>query len=435
MLRLLHISDIHFKYPQCMNPDTDPDISIRDLFSQDIQDFAQKSSHKVDAILITGDIAFAGMAEEYEAAAKWLDELCTVIGCEPTDVYLVPGNHDIDRGVASSPTLEAIRNSVSKPTDKIERDKEVLRFLSDATSSEAIFSIMKNYNEFASRYNCELGPKKTCWRGIIKLTDNIDLSFIGMTSTLFSSANDDLHTLIIDQSQTVFRQQPGKIYLSMIHHPTDWLKDSDEIKDVMDEHINIQLFGHKHRARWDKTDRTIRVSSVSLQPERGDIEYEPGYNIIDLKEESSTKEYTDIEIKITVRTLQKSPQLFRSKNFDNNQEFFSTVIKIKNKSILISDDKGTALKQTITEEKQDNETQFYNVKKENKTVKELIYLFWGLAGSQKRKIIDELNLLSDEDWDKPEVERQKIAFKNAINDGMLDDLEKEIIKKVEDNER
>lgn len=418
-----------------MNPDTDPDISIRDLFSQDVQNFAQDSSHKVDAILITGDIAFAGMAEEYEAAAKWLDELCTVIGCEPTDVYLVPGNHDIDRGVASSPTLEAIRNSVSKPTDKIERDKEVLRFLSDATSSEAIFSIMKNYNEFASRYNCELGPKKTCWRGIIKLTDNIDLSFIGMTSTLFSSANDDLHTLIIDQSQTVFRQQPGKIYLSMIHHPTDWLKDSDEIKDVMDEHINIQLFGHKHRARWDKTDRTIRVSSVSLQPERGDIEYEPGYNIIDLKEESSTKEYTDIEIKITVRTLQKSPQLFRSKNFDNNQEFFSTVIKIKNKSILISDDKGTALKQTITEEKQDNETQFYNVKKENKTVKELIYLFWGLAGSQKRKIIDELNLLSDEDWDKPEVERQKIAFKNAINDGMLDDLEKEIIKKVEDNER
>lgn len=418
-----------------MNPDTDPDISIRDLFSQDVQNFAQDSSHKVDAILITGDIAFAGMAEEYEAAAKWLDELCTVIGCEPTDVYLVPGNHDIDRGVASSPTLEAIRNSVSKPTNKIERDKEVLRFLSDATSSEAIFSIMKNYNEFASRYNCELGPKKTCWRGIIKLTDNIDLSFIGMTSTLFSSANDDLHTLIIDQSQTVFRQQPGKIYLSMIHHPTDWLKDSDEIKDVMDEHINIQLFGHKHRARWDKTDRTIRVSSVSLQPERGDIEYEPGYNIIDLKEESSTKEYTDIEIKITVRTLQKSPQLFRSKNFDNNQEFFSTVIKIKNKSILISDDKGTALKQTITEEKQDNETQFYNVKKENKTVKELIYLFWGLAGSQKRKIIDELNLLSDEDWDKPEVERQKIAFKNAINDGMLDDLEKEIIKKVEDNER
>jgi predicted phosphodiesterase len=420
-----------------MNPDTDPDISIRDLFSEDVQNFAQDSSHKVDAILITGDIAFSGKAEEYEAAANWLDELCTVIGCEPTDVYLVPGNHDIDRGIASSPTLEAIRNSVSKPTDKIKRDKEVLRFLSDTTSSEAIFSIMKNYNEFASRYNCELGPMMTCWRDIIKLTDNIDLSLIGMTSTLFSSENDNLHTLIIDQSQTVFRQQPGKIYLSMIHHPTDWLKDSDDIKDIMDEHINIQLFGHKHRARWDKTDRTIRVSSVSLQPERGDIEYEPGYNIIDLKEDTSTKEHTNVEIKITVRTLQKSPQLFISKNFDKGLDYFSTIIQIKNKSLLIPDDKSVAPKKTSDniKGKQVTEAQLFNNKKENKTLKELIYLFWGLAGSQKRKIVDELNLLSDDDWDKPEVERQKIAFKNAIENGMLDELEKEIIKKVKDNER
>lgn len=58
LIRLLHFSDIHFKHPECLDLDTDPNTSIRDKLSSDIQEHCSKDGKNVDAILITGDIAF-----------------------------------------------------------------------------------------------------------------------------------------------------------------------------------------------------------------------------------------------------------------------------------------------------------------------------------------------------------------------------------------
>ena len=109
MIRLLHFSDIHFKSPECNNLDTDPNTSIRDKLSLDIQQRCSLDDKNVDAILITGDIAFAGKQEEYDTASNWIDQLCEETGCKKEDVYVVPGNHDVDRFEASGPVVNALR--------------------------------------------------------------------------------------------------------------------------------------------------------------------------------------------------------------------------------------------------------------------------------------------------------------------------------------
>ncbi|ODP37044.1 hypothetical protein [Sphingomonas turrisvirgatae] len=62
---ILHVSDIHFRAPQCLKPETDPDVPIRTRMMQDLEAQVAKLG-KVGAILIGGDVAFKAAPEEYE---------------------------------------------------------------------------------------------------------------------------------------------------------------------------------------------------------------------------------------------------------------------------------------------------------------------------------------------------------------------------------
>src|SRR5687768_6307349 len=94
---LLNIADVHFRYPYC-DTQMDPDLPYRTMLIQDANTFTERLG-TVDAILVGGDIAFAGLKEEYNAALKWLTELCEACSCSLDRVFVVPGNHDVDRNV------------------------------------------------------------------------------------------------------------------------------------------------------------------------------------------------------------------------------------------------------------------------------------------------------------------------------------------------
>jgi 3',5'-cyclic AMP phosphodiesterase CpdA len=86
---ILHVSDIHFRHPIC-NTDRDPDRPFRTRLIQDARERV-KTLGSIDAILVGGDIAFAGKPEEYEAALKWLYELADACGCDRTRISSYPG--------------------------------------------------------------------------------------------------------------------------------------------------------------------------------------------------------------------------------------------------------------------------------------------------------------------------------------------------------
>jgi 3',5'-cyclic AMP phosphodiesterase CpdA len=73
MLRLFHVSDLHFGYE---------DREALDWF------MAAVEREKPDAVLCTGDLTMRGSAREYAIARSWLAKL-------PVPVALVAGNHDV----------------------------------------------------------------------------------------------------------------------------------------------------------------------------------------------------------------------------------------------------------------------------------------------------------------------------------------------------
>ncbi|MBK9392612.1 MAG: metallophosphoesterase [Uliginosibacterium sp.] len=97
-MRLLHLSDIHFRSPDCENPTTDINQPYRTHLVQDVVELC-RAGGRVDAILVGGDIAYKGAPEEYKVARAWLLDLAHQCGCDPDGIYVVPGNHDVDRGV------------------------------------------------------------------------------------------------------------------------------------------------------------------------------------------------------------------------------------------------------------------------------------------------------------------------------------------------
>lgn len=70
MLRFVHLSDIHFS-GQIPGIGFDPDRDIRNELKIDLKAQTQKLG-KSDAILVTGDVAYAGKKAEYDDAALWL---------------------------------------------------------------------------------------------------------------------------------------------------------------------------------------------------------------------------------------------------------------------------------------------------------------------------------------------------------------------------
>lgn len=70
MLAFIHLSDIHFtKYS---GDQYDIDQDLRDELLRDISVFFKRCIHRVDGVLICGDIAFSGQESEYVAATSFL---------------------------------------------------------------------------------------------------------------------------------------------------------------------------------------------------------------------------------------------------------------------------------------------------------------------------------------------------------------------------
>ena len=95
---ILHISDIHFKAPDCLDPWMDPDSPIRTRMMRDLTKQVEQIG-EVGAILVGGDIAYKAAPDEYKAARDWIQQLSSISGCPKERIFVVPGNHDVDRAM------------------------------------------------------------------------------------------------------------------------------------------------------------------------------------------------------------------------------------------------------------------------------------------------------------------------------------------------
>src|SRR5271165_980571 len=90
----LHISDFHIK----AGDSYDRNVVLGALV-RSVAWYREQQGRQVDLIFATGDIANFGKAAEYEIATKFFDDLIRAAGIEKSRLFVIPGNHDVDRAI------------------------------------------------------------------------------------------------------------------------------------------------------------------------------------------------------------------------------------------------------------------------------------------------------------------------------------------------
>jgi len=80
---------------------------------------------ELDAVFFTGDLTFSGQVEQYKLATKMLDEVLDACGLatQRDKVFIVPGNHDVDRGAITS-GIKSYFKDLLDPREKTDENDE-----------------------------------------------------------------------------------------------------------------------------------------------------------------------------------------------------------------------------------------------------------------------------------------------------------------------
>jgi len=278
-MRLLHLSDIHFNASSGTTIH-DLDADVRNELVRDATALSEEIGSPA-GVLVTGDVAFSGQRAEYERAAFWLLKLCRAIGCPEENVWVVPGNHDVDRQLAKSKITKTLHQTIrSKAEDAI--DSELREILADPQSAAALLVPLKEYNVFAARFQCSLSAESPFWERDLKLSCGTTIRLRGLCSALVSNADDEKGNIIIGTAQASVARTDGVHYLTLCHHPPDWLRDQDGVVNHLESKVRIQLFGHKHSQRVQSINETLRITAGATHPDRAEREWVPMYNVIEI---------------------------------------------------------------------------------------------------------------------------------------------------------
>jgi 3',5'-cyclic AMP phosphodiesterase CpdA len=91
---LLHISDLHERGPREQEKFRRHRV-LGEAWRQNLDVLCEEGS--IDFVCFTGDLVDWGKAEEFEAITPFLERLLGHLRLDHSRLFVVPGNHDIDR--------------------------------------------------------------------------------------------------------------------------------------------------------------------------------------------------------------------------------------------------------------------------------------------------------------------------------------------------
>jgi 3',5'-cyclic AMP phosphodiesterase CpdA len=431
---MLHISDIHFKSPDCLDPSMDPELPVRTRMMRDLAEQVQKLGN-VGAILIGGDIAFKAAPDEYRTARDWIEQLSQISGCPKERIFVVPGNHDVDRGIIKGSVQIQNVQDVIASSPLTNREWKLKQQLRDETTGQLLFQAHAAYNEFAAPFACQIWPEKPFWHQDIPLEYGVGLRIYGLTSTLLSGreGNDDRERgLYLSPLQTVLNPTPNTLNLVLCHHPIDWLEDGEAVDDALNARAAFHVFGHKHKQRLQMDPSYVRFAAAAVNPSRAEQPYNPGYNLIRLQVAGSGVERR-VNVEVYQRRMQDNPERFIAIQNNQGRDFFTSSILVPEEAGIPAPATGPVTAAVPAYESHDHSTDTLVIQDAEATMgeedtRDLLYRFWNLSSSQRRDIAISLDLLKGGEIKLPEPERYGRVLIRAAELNIMDKIAAEVAK-------
>jgi predicted MPP superfamily phosphohydrolase len=256
-LAWLQISDIHF------NPKTEwRDSPIRITLLSFLKGiFENDPSLRPDFIFCTGDIAFgestsSPISKQYDQAKIFFDELLNICGNPPLPkerLFVVPGNHDVNRGSINDDAQKMLISMANKAADNV--DKINQRFNDQPREFKDSIKRLDEYAAFIADYLPHLQDKsgRHQYASIIDI-DELKVGVAGFNSAWSCAGSEDDRNIWLAASWQFSEAHKvinnSDIRIGLIHHPTDWLNvvDRDVATKRISKDFDFWLHGHIHNS-------------------------------------------------------------------------------------------------------------------------------------------------------------------------------------------
>jgi hypothetical protein len=418
----LHLSDIHFR--RNANTPYDAFKDLRDELERDAVEMSKKLEG-VHGLLVSGDIAFSGDAEEYKIAHIWLQNICQKIGCPPESVWTIPGNHDVDRKVIEKSTLlqdahRNLRDGVGGLDDKLAKYLGL-----DPEAATLIFRPLRNYKDFAAKYGCSVSAENPFWEEDWPLNDGSILRIRGVNSTLVSDEhdNDASFKLVVGKRQLEMTRQDGVEYMVLCHHPPSWLLDHDSAEDLLCTRARVHLFGHKHRQRILPVAESVRVTAGAMHPDEREPNWQPRYNFILISVEVDSEMKRFLKVAVYPRVYSEEHTKFMADYDVNGREYRDYKCPLPDWQGQGASPKTSAAAVGTTHRAEPSPTEPTLTRgSKMQPGRKLTYQFMELPHHVKLKIAQELKLIRDEDQGLRDADLYQRYFERAAEAGKLADL-------------
>jgi tetratricopeptide (TPR) repeat protein/predicted phosphodiesterase len=234
----LHVSDFHIR----AGDPYDRDVVLRALVAS-VKDLRERG-RAPDLVFATGDVAYSGKTPEYEPATKFFDDLLVAAGLKRRRLFVIPGNHDVDRGlgVGLARTLGAREEADAYFGPLVPKTHLTLK--------QGAF--LRWYNSYFDGIRA-LPEDSTCGPVELVKVRGLKLGVLPLNSGLFCQDDDDHEKLWIgrrclDAALERLRAMGAHLNIALVHHPLDWLHslERSNIKAALHSSVDIVLRGHLH---------------------------------------------------------------------------------------------------------------------------------------------------------------------------------------------
>ncbi|WP_437777876.1 HEAT repeat domain-containing protein [Sorangium sp. So ce1097] len=248
---VLHLSDLHFGTRESA-------AAWHSQLAEDLQ--GELGCSRLDAIILSGDIANQSTPEEYDAARRFLEKLCDEFQLSPQQVIPVPGNHDLHWGLAKKAYKLFDRDDY---TGKLE-DGRFIDIGSGAirVRDEGLYA--KRFEHFARFYEDVRGepyPLDPAQQGLVYRLPAQRLLVLGLNSAWnldhHFRARAAIHPEALSRALDQLRGDPATrdwLRIAVWHHPVnsafeDRIKDHGFLERLAGAGFRLGLHGHIHKAQ------------------------------------------------------------------------------------------------------------------------------------------------------------------------------------------
>jgi predicted phosphodiesterase len=260
----LHISDLHFKSGE----NYDQDVVTR-AFINSLPNLLSRYG-PIDAIFVTGDVAYSGKEDEYDIADVFFQRIIETTGVSRENIFIVPGNHDVQRSEVLS-----LSTSLSSQNDAD-------RYFSKQSPLLHFTNKFRNFVEWHDRFFfgiCKINTYSSCMLERIIHKGQKTFGVALFNSALFCNDDNDHGNLWIGRrtfDDIQIDKAAGKFELSFaaFHHPLDWNNpiEKPNIRSILGQKFDIILTGHLHdqdsHKRISGSDSAIHLAAGALYQTR-----------------------------------------------------------------------------------------------------------------------------------------------------------------------